>query len=81
MSGIRFPGDLRVLETFDNTEFITCGAFTLSKENLQHFEKNLAFEQTTPNVHSSLNYYLKDSANYFFSQASIVHWGRCYKCA
>jgi|GEM_PF-2770175 len=86
VSKIQFPKDLNVLETYDNGEFMCCGAFTLTKENLTYFRNNAPFKSIRkPSEQNSYiypypNHLLKDSSNYFFPRSSIIQWYHCNNC-
>lgn len=87
VSNIPFPEDLNVLETFDNGEFMSCGVFTLTKDQLNYFKHKASFKRIRkPSLldsyiyHQFPNHLLKDSANHFFPNASIVKWYHCNNC-
>ena len=89
VSEIKFPKELKTIETYDNAEFISCGVFEISKESIHYFKSKAKFQKIKmPTIYDSFlqdvtfpNYLLKDSSNYFMPKSSVIKWRKCNNCA
>lgn len=87
ISGVEFPADIVIYETFDNMEFLLGGVFGLSKENCSYFKSKLNFTRMVldssgpirDSFYSFADYYLKDSLNKFSPKSSMIIWEDCRK--
>ncbi len=87
VSNIKFPKDVKAVETFDNSEYICLGVFQISQDNLDYFKSKATFKrlQKSDAVNSYYSSfpenYLKDKKNSFSPGPAIVEWRKCFKCA
>ena len=85
ISGIPFPKDIVINETFDNAEYILGGVFQLKKEDLSYFESKLKFKTLSRDTSGQIevSYYqfhdawLQDSLNNFHPKRSMIIWSDC----
>ncbi len=85
ISGVPFPKEIVIYETFDNAEYILGGVFQLKKEDLSYFESKLKFEiisqdttgQITLDYYQFHNAWLQDSLNNFHPKRSMIIWSDC----
>ena len=85
ISGVPFPKELVIYETFDNAEYILGGVFQLKKENLSYFESKLKFEiisqdttgKITIDYYQFHNSWLQDTLNNFNPKNSMIIWTDC----